>query len=81
MPQCCGWGQQAPRPHPCSRPPPQYYDLPSVSLRSAIWHDMFTRVKGFKPDKVLGFNISTPLGDIIPQAEPGNEREYFYADR
>lgn len=31
-----------------THPPPQYYDLPSLSMREAAWHLMRAGVDGFK---------------------------------
>eukprot|EP00887_Chlorella_sp_A99_P000276 scaffold13.g276.t1 len=45
-----------------------YYDFPVVNMRAAA-------------DRVLGKDIKSPLGAPIPQASPGTEQDYFYADR
>lgn len=58
-----------------------YYDFPVVNMRAAVWRLMQAGAPGFKADRVLGKDIKSPLGAPIPQASPGTEQDYFYADR
>lgn len=62
----------------------QYYDIPSVSLRSAIYHLMRAHVPRFDIDKVQARhkeNIS-PTGVKIPvPGKKEDEEDYFFYDR
>ena len=74
--------------HPAPLPPPpplQYYDVPSLSVRSAVFPLMQAGVPGFRPDKIWllggkGSKVSAS-GDEIPKAAPEERPLFFYADR
>lgn len=59
----------------------QYYDIPALSLRSAIFPLLQAGIPGFKADKVLNQNQVTMSGKPIPVAEPEERDAYFYYDR
>ncbi|KAL4421052.1 hypothetical protein ABPG77_007527 [Micractinium sp. CCAP 211/92] len=59
----------------------QYYDIPALSLRSAVFPLLQAGVPGFKADKVLNQNQVTMSGRPIPVAAPEERDAYFYYDR
>lgn len=66
-------------------PPLQYYDVPSLSVRSAVFPLMQAGVPGFRPDKIWllggkGSKVSAS-GAEIPKAPPEERPLFFYADR
>lgn len=59
----------------------QYYDLPSLSLRSAAWRLMQAGIDGFRVDRViLEGSRDASTGEPIPAAEPGTEASFMYLD-
>lgn len=82
--RCCPCAQPATSslpPHPLL----QYYDVPSLSVRSAVYPLMRAGVAGFRPDKIwlLGGkgNKLSASGEPIPRAAPEERPLFFYADR
>ncbi|KAI3436557.1 hypothetical protein D9Q98_005973 [Chlorella vulgaris] len=59
----------------------QYYDMPSPSVRSAVWPMMQTGVAPFKVSHVLKASQVSPEGLVLPVAQPGTEGDYFYYDK
>ncbi|PSC71318.1 hypothetical protein C2E20_5316 [Micractinium conductrix] len=59
----------------------QYYDMPSVSLRSAVYQHMKAGVPGFKVDKVWNRNRKTTQGVHLEQAPKKERDQYFFYDR
>ncbi|KAI7841869.1 hypothetical protein COHA_004398 [Chlorella ohadii] len=58
-----------------------YYDLPSVSVRAALYPLMINAVDGFKVDKVTQRHRHMPNGRPLPAAAAEERASYFYADR
>ncbi|PSC72893.1 photosystem II reaction cent isoform B [Micractinium conductrix] len=59
----------------------QYYDMPSPSVRAAVWPLMRAGVAPFKVSRVIKPGQVTPNGVKLPVAEPGTERQYYFYDR
>lgn len=58
-----------------------YYDVPSISLRSAIWPLMQKKIAGFRADKIWNSGQTSMGGDPIPVAGPQEKPDFFYYDR
>ena len=58
----------------------QYYDLPSPSLRNALYHDMRADVAPFRTSRVAKPGQTNLAGAPLPAAEPGAEGDCLYAD-
>lgn len=67
----------------------QYYDIPQVSVRTAVWHEMRQDIAPFK---VSAIGVAPflrekegvrkiPAGIVMPAAPEGNESQYFYQDK
>lgn len=62
-------------------PPMQYYDMPSPSVRTAVWPQMRAGVAPFKVSHVLKGGQVSPQGAQLPVATPGTEAQYFFYDK
>eukprot|EP00887_Chlorella_sp_A99_P006691 scaffold3.g6691.t1 len=61
----------------------QYYDIPSLSLRSAVWPLMHAGAPGFQVDRLAGAEAATaPDGTVLQPAgtRDAQSEEHFYAD-
>jgi hypothetical protein len=58
-----------------------YYDVPSVSLRAAVYPLMLHGVPGFRVDKIWNKNQTTMDGQPLPMAAPEERPDVFYYDR
>ncbi|KAL4854370.1 hypothetical protein ACK3TF_004888 [Chlorella vulgaris] len=59
----------------------QFYDVPSLSLRAAVWQLMQAGIDGFKVDKVSGQAFTSHLtGRTVPAAAKREADGYFYMD-
>ncbi|KAL4854367.1 hypothetical protein ACK3TF_004885 [Chlorella vulgaris] len=59
----------------------QFYDVPSLSLRAAVWHLMQAGIDGFKVDKVSGQAFTSSLtGRTVPTAAKCEAEGYCYMD-
>ena len=68
-------------PTPTLRPLcPQYYDLPSLSLRGAAWRQMQAGLTGFRVDKVARPQGVKVMAGFRAAAEPATWRNYVYRD-
>ena len=59
---------------------PQYYDLPSLSLRGAAWRQMQAGLTGFRVDKVARPQGVKVMAGFRAAAEPATWRNYVYRD-
>ncbi|KAL4429381.1 hypothetical protein ABPG77_005155 [Micractinium sp. CCAP 211/92] len=58
-----------------------YYDVPSVSLRSAVYEHMQSSDPGFKTEKVWDAGKKTTVGIELEMAGKEERDQYFYNDR
>lgn len=58
-----------------------FYDLPQVSMRSAMWPLMAAGVNGFQVDKVVQPNVPRIGGGTVPSAGASERDSYFFFDQ
>ncbi|KAL4443942.1 hypothetical protein ABPG75_011679, partial [Micractinium tetrahymenae] len=55
-----------------------FYDVPQVSMRSALWPLMAAGIDGFKVNKVRLSNVPRIGGGIVPVAGAGERDKYYF---